>query len=51
LGGFGNVKGKTPIKSDDLTVNLGGSGNIILDINVTNLESSVGGYGSVENRN
>jgi hypothetical protein len=48
LGGSGNVKGETTIKTDDFDVSLGGSGNITLDVDATSIKSSIGGSGNIK---
>ena len=48
LGGSGNVKGETVLKSGDLDVSLGGSGNITLEVDAESLKSSIGGSGNIK---
>jgi len=48
LGGSGNITSKTTIKAESLKLNLGGSGNIDLDIDSSSLNASIGGSGSIK---
>lgn len=47
LGGSGNVKTKTTIKGDEVSFSLGGSGNIIANVEANNVRSSIGGSGDI----
>jgi hypothetical protein len=48
LGGSGNVRSETRLKADEFDVNLGGSGNITLDLDANNVNSSIGGSGNIK---
>lgn len=48
LGGSGNITNKGIIKSRDLTVALGGSGNIILTIDADEMHARIGGSGNIK---
>ncbi len=48
LGGSGNIYSKTTIKSKNLDVSLGGSGNIEFDLDAEKVKCSIGGSGNIE---
>lgn len=48
LGGSGKITAKDPIKSSDLSINLGGSGSIDLTIDTKKLSGKIGGSGDIK---
>jgi hypothetical protein len=48
LAGSGNITSSETIKSKDFAVALGGSGNITLKVNATEISSNIGGSGNIE---
>ena len=48
LGGSGNVKTDVVIKGDDVKFSLGGSGNIIANVDADNVKTSIGGSGDIK---
>jgi hypothetical protein len=48
LGGSGNLTSEDLIKADDLSVSLGGSGNIKIKIDTREVSSSIGGSGNIK---
>ncbi len=48
LGGSGKIISKNLIKTDDLSVNIGGSGDIILQLETQNISTAIGGSGNIE---
>ena len=47
LGGSGNIKGKVLLKSENLDLAIGGSGNIDVEVDAENLKTSIAGSGDV----
>lgn len=48
LGGSGNITSETLLKSEDLSLSLGGSGNIKVNVDVENLKTSIAGSGDIK---
>ncbi len=47
LGGSGSVSSNSVIKAEDFKANIGGSGNMKLEVNATSISSNIGGSGSI----
>ena len=48
LGGSGNVTVKKRIEADNASFNIGGSGNIIANVNANTVKASIGGSGNIK---
>ena len=48
LGGSGNVRVGKRIKSDDVSFNIGGSGNITANVDANTVKASIGGSGNIK---
>lgn len=48
LGGSGNITVQKPIKSSNVSFNVGGSGNITANVNANTVKASIGGSGKIK---
>lgn len=47
VSGSGDIKGSTPLETDDLEIEIAGSGDIILEVNASSLKSRIEGSGDI----